>query len=80
MHAARTPNNLTIFSSPPIESIAHNTDDALTYGSVVKLQHGESKYFLHSHQINWGSGSGQQSVTCESRAIAFIRRPIPQPC
>lgn len=43
-------------------------DDALTYGSVVKLEHSESQYYLHSHQINWGSGSGQQSVTCHGGA------------
>ena len=32
-------------------------------GSVVKLKHKESGHHLHSHQIAWGSGSGQQSVT-----------------
>ena len=55
-------------SSPRPDPGAHSrpkhTDDAITYGSVIKLQHTESKYYLHSHQINWGSGSGQQSVTC----------------
>jgi dolichyl-phosphate-mannose--protein O-mannosyl transferase len=35
----------------------------MTFGSAAKLQHVPSKHFLHSHQINWGSGSGQQSVT-----------------
>jgi len=37
--------------------------DYVTYGSVVKLEHQATKYRLHSHSINWGSGSGQQSVT-----------------
>lgn len=32
-------------------------------GSVIKLKHKESGHHLHSHQIAWGSGSGQQSVT-----------------
>ena len=32
-------------------------------GSVVKLKHKETGHHLHSHQIAWGSGSGQQSVT-----------------
>lgn len=32
-------------------------------GSAVKLRHVSSKYLLHSHAIDWGSGSGQQSVT-----------------
>jgi len=35
----------------------------VTCGSVVKLIHVESGKNLHSHQIAWGSGSGQQSVT-----------------
>lgn len=35
----------------------------VTYGSAVKLMHVPSKFRLHSHQIKWGSGSGQQSVT-----------------
>jgi dolichyl-phosphate-mannose--protein O-mannosyl transferase len=32
-------------------------------GSVIKLKHKETGHHLHSHQIAWGSGSGQQSVT-----------------
>ena len=35
----------------------------MTYGSVVKLMHERTKYRLHSHNIPYGSGSGQQSVT-----------------
>ena len=35
----------------------------VTYGSAVKLLHKASHFRLHSHQIKWGSGSGQQSVT-----------------
>jgi len=35
----------------------------ITYGSAVKLVHKSSGFRLHSHQIKWGSGSGQQSVT-----------------
>lgn len=35
----------------------------VTYGSGIKLQHKQSGFRLHSHQIKWGSGSGQQSVT-----------------
>lgn len=43
---------------------AHHADfKQVTCGSAVKLQHKESGYRLHSHGINWGSGSGQQSVT-----------------
>ena len=35
----------------------------VTYGSVIKLQHERTKYRLHSHEVPYGSGSGQQSVT-----------------
>lgn len=35
----------------------------VTIGSVIKLQHDRLKIRLHSHQITYGSGSGQQSVT-----------------
>ncbi len=35
----------------------------VTCGSVVKLKHATSEYDLHSHEISYGSGSGQQSVT-----------------
>lgn len=31
--------------------------------SSVKLTHGQSSYKLHSHSVNYASGSGQQSVT-----------------
>uniref|UniRef100_A0A7S0MRV7 MIR domain-containing protein n=1 Tax=Pyramimonas obovata TaxID=1411642 RepID=A0A7S0MRV7_9CHLO len=36
----------------------------VTCGSTVKLQHSGTKYRLHSHEVAYGSGSGQQSVTC----------------
>jgi hypothetical protein len=35
----------------------------VTYGSLIKLQHERTKYRLHSHEVPYGSGSGQQSVT-----------------
>lgn len=35
----------------------------VTCGSVVKLLHVGTQYRLHSHEIPYGSGSGQQSVT-----------------
>jgi dolichyl-phosphate-mannose--protein O-mannosyl transferase len=42
---------------------AGSDDGPVTCGSMLKLQHQGSGHHLHSHQINWGSGSGQQSVT-----------------
>ena len=35
----------------------------VTYGSVIKLMHEKTKHRLHSHDVPYGSGSGQQSVT-----------------
>lgn len=35
----------------------------VTYGSVLKLMNVDFKLRLHSHDIRYGSGSGQQSVT-----------------
>ncbi|KEH35903.1 stromal cell-derived factor-like protein [Medicago truncatula] len=35
----------------------------ITYGSVIKLMHEKTKFRLHSHDVPYGSGSGQQSVT-----------------
>ncbi len=40
-----------------------DSDDPVTCGSVVKINHKETGHHLHSHPIAWGSGSGQQSVT-----------------
>jgi len=35
----------------------------VTCGSMVKLKHVDTESRLHSHEITYGSGSGQQSVT-----------------
>jgi dolichyl-phosphate-mannose--protein O-mannosyl transferase len=37
--------------------------EVVTYGSIMKMEHVESGYRLHSHKLAYGSGSGQQSVT-----------------
>lgn len=42
---------------------AANGDVEVTCGSTIKLQHVKTGYQLHSHQVRWGAGSGQQSVT-----------------
>lgn len=55
---------LAIFHStaaPPVEAAVQGKE--VTYGSVIKLQHDRSKFRLHSHDVPYGSGSGQQSVT-----------------
>lgn len=42
---------------------AHDEHEDVTCGSVLKLENVESSRLLHSHDISWGSGSRQQSVT-----------------
>lgn len=37
--------------------------ELVTYGSVIKLQHERTNARLHSHDVPYGSGSGEQSVT-----------------
>ncbi|VDN58131.1 unnamed protein product [Dracunculus medinensis] len=38
-------------------------DETVTYSSVIKLKNIQEGVRLHSHDIKYGSGSGQQSVT-----------------
>uniref|UniRef100_A0A1I7ZN13 Stromal cell-derived factor 2 n=1 Tax=Steinernema glaseri TaxID=37863 RepID=A0A1I7ZN13_9BILA len=40
-----------------------DSDGPVTCGSVVKLLNSNYKVRLHSHEVKYGSGSGQQSVT-----------------
>uniref|UniRef100_A0A6N2KJI7 MIR domain-containing protein n=1 Tax=Salix viminalis TaxID=40686 RepID=A0A6N2KJI7_SALVM len=53
------------FSPASASSSSSSSGSALeiTYGSVIKLMHERTKYRLHSHDVPYGSGSGQQSVT-----------------
>ena len=39
----------------------------VTYGSMLKLRHENTGYRLHSHEVSYGSGSKQQSVTAVSQ-------------
>lgn len=43
--------------------IKASKDYSITCGSVIKLQNVYNNARLHSHDIKYGSGSGQQSVT-----------------
>uniref|UniRef100_A0ACD6AK78 Uncharacterized protein n=1 Tax=Avena sativa TaxID=4498 RepID=A0ACD6AK78_AVESA len=47
------------------QSYAAQWDTAVVifYGSAIKLIHERTKFRLHSHDVLYGSGSGQQSVT-----------------
>ncbi|XP_062101745.1 stromal cell-derived factor 2-like protein [Humulus lupulus] len=54
----------------------------ITYGTVLKLMHERTKFRLHSHDVPYGSGSGQQSVTgfpnVDDANSYWIVRPIPE--
>lgn len=50
---------------PPGDAFAQTN---ITCGSAIKLVHQESSFMLHSHDINYGSGSKQQSVTAHGNA------------
>ncbi|XVE71253.1 hypothetical protein DITRI_Ditri10aG0135800 [Diplodiscus trichospermus] len=53
--------------SPSSASAASSSSSSqnveITYGTVLKLMHEKTKFRLHSHDVPYGSGSGQQSVT-----------------
>jgi len=42
--------------------------EVVTCGSIIKLKHMATGNRLHSHEVNYGSGSGQQSVTAVLQA------------
>mmetsp|Transcript_1283 Transcript_1283/g.1624 ORF Transcript_1283/g.1624 Transcript_1283/m.1624 type:complete len:224 (+) Transcript_1283:26-697(+) len=55
----------------------------VTCGSTLKLKH-KTGFHLHSHDINWGSGSGQQSVTAmkssdDTNSLWTVASPHGQP-
>ncbi|KAI8909672.1 MIR motif-containing protein [Gorgonomyces haynaldii] len=49
------------------EFILEKEFEAVTCGSWIKLGHKPTQFRLHSHEVNYGSGSGQQSVTGYSK-------------
>ncbi|GMH11173.1 hypothetical protein Nepgr_013014 [Nepenthes gracilis] len=53
----------SIDSSPSYTFPASSEVVEITYGTVLKLMHEKTKFRLHSHDVPYGSGSGQQSVT-----------------
>uniref|UniRef100_A0A914I9U2 MIR domain-containing protein n=1 Tax=Globodera rostochiensis TaxID=31243 RepID=A0A914I9U2_GLORO len=55
-----------IGTSPVV--FAYTEEDPVTCGSVLKLQSVADSSRLHSHEVKYGSGSGQQSVTGNSNS------------
>ncbi len=57
----------------------------VTCGSVVKLKHEATGYRLHSHEVSYGSGSGQQSVTAfpgadDPNSYWMVQGSLKKPC
>lgn len=60
-------------------------DLTVTCGSSIKLQHASTKYRLHSHEVAYGRGSGQQSVTCypdpdDANSLWTVHGTKSEPC
>ncbi|KAI3504494.1 hypothetical protein L1887_26010 [Cichorium endivia] len=75
---------LTLDSDYASSSVYAATSEGveITYGSVIKLMHEKTKFRLHSHDVPYGSGSGQQSVTgfpdVNDANSYWIVRPAPE--
>lgn len=57
----------------------------VTCGSAVKLTHAATAARLHSHEVGYGSGSGQQSVTAvqtdaDAGSIWLVKPALSSPC
>ncbi|KAK3021806.1 hypothetical protein RJ639_047161, partial [Escallonia herrerae] len=69
------------YASSPVYA-ANSEGVEITYGSVVKLMHERTKFRLHSHDVPYGSGSGQQSVTgfpnVDDANSYWNVRPVPE--
>ncbi|KAG9456293.1 hypothetical protein H6P81_000801 [Aristolochia fimbriata] len=72
---------LDLEQSSPLPASASAEGVEITYGTVLKLMHEKTKFRLHSHEVPYGSGSGQQSVTgfpnVEDSNSYWIVRPEP---
>jgi dolichyl-phosphate-mannose--protein O-mannosyl transferase len=67
----------------PLTHITAITD--VTCGSVIKLRHTPTGVRLHSHQVTYGSGSGQQSVTGyangdDPNSLWLVAGPVDKRC
>jgi len=55
--------SFTLFNVVDAEDDDDTDLSRVTCGSVMKLRHIATNFRLHSHNVQYGSGSGQQSVT-----------------
>jgi len=69
------------------EESSESSEDtsSVTCGSAIKLRNSGTSHRLHSHQVSYGSGSGQQSVTGfpnidDPNSLWLVKGPIGKPC
>uniref|UniRef100_A0A0C9S7P0 TSA: Wollemia nobilis Ref_Wollemi_Transcript_7994_1308 transcribed RNA sequence n=1 Tax=Wollemia nobilis TaxID=56998 RepID=A0A0C9S7P0_9CONI len=73
------------FAASPASAASSSSSSSekieITYGTVLKLMHEKTKFRLHSHDVPYGSGSGQQSVTgfpnVDDANSYWVVQPIP---
>eukprot|EP00123_Amoebidium_parasiticum_P009554 comp19549_c0_seq1/m.22916 comp19549_c0_seq1/g.22916 ORF comp19549_c0_seq1/g.22916 comp19549_c0_seq1/m.22916 type:complete len:212 (-) comp19549_c0_seq1:29-664(-) len=68
MHVNTFLSTLVVLTAPFVATAADAEKPApgfefVTCGSTIKLTHRPTAYKLHSHDVKYGSGSGQQTVT-----------------
>ena len=68
-----------------LDTALADDDEPITCGSVLKLQNAADNIRLHSHEVKYGSGSGQQSITGTVQSDDVnshwqILGPVGQPC
>jgi len=56
-------HQLCLMLRRPAEDEDHSADNAVTCGSILKIQHADTGYYLNSETKNLNAGSGQQIVT-----------------
>eukprot|EP00884_Botryococcus_braunii_P019367 jgi/Botrbrau1/6113/Bobra.331_2s0008.1 len=84
----RTAVLLLTFASATWASAVQSTKDnpaQVTCGSTIKLQHSATNRLLHSHEVSYGTGSGQQSVTGfesgnDANSYWVVKGPKSVPC
>ena len=56
--------------------LVHCSNSLVTCGSALKLQHVKTNVRLHSHEVNYGSGSGQQVGIPQALLVYWLVRFI----
>eukprot|EP01134_Creolimax_fragrantissima_P006077 CFRG6077T1 len=74
-----------VSSSNAVVLTAKEGFEGVTCGSAVKLMNVQAKVYLHSHEVSYGTGSKQQSVTAvqqrdDMNSLWVVRGEASNPC